>query len=117
MKRAIRSYAFAERFEYKVSRYTIHYRMYTKKLWMGSLVRKLPITSMAEFVRDLLIRFKGVSINAIASDLYTIEFLKHAYEMGINSVPDLDIWGISNAIRNSIVLPWKKKNLPERPMK
>ncbi|KAK2645944.1 hypothetical protein Ddye_021139 [Dipteronia dyeriana] len=29
---------------------------------------------------------KGVSINALASDLYTTEFLKHDYEMGVNPV-------------------------------
>ncbi|KAK3230306.1 hypothetical protein Dsin_002187 [Dipteronia sinensis] len=62
-------------------------------------------------------RFKGVSINALASDLYTTGFLKHAYEMGVNPVPDPEFWDIPDAILNRIVLPWKKKNLPGRPKK
>ncbi|KAK3230107.1 hypothetical protein Dsin_001988 [Dipteronia sinensis] len=62
-------------------------------------------------------RFKGVSINALAFDLYTIGFLKHAYEMGVNPVPDPEFWDIPDAIRNRIVLPWKKKILPGRPKK
>ncbi|KAK2658132.1 hypothetical protein Ddye_011184 [Dipteronia dyeriana] len=33
-------------------------------------------------------RFKGMKINSLVSDLYTTGFLKHAYEMGVNPVPD-----------------------------
>ncbi|KAK3185119.1 hypothetical protein Dsin_032405 [Dipteronia sinensis] len=62
-------------------------------------------------------RFKGVSIKALASDLYTTRFLKHAYEMGVNLIPDPKFWDIPDAIRNRIVLPWKKNNLPRRPKK
>ncbi|KAK3183210.1 hypothetical protein Dsin_030496 [Dipteronia sinensis] len=62
-------------------------------------------------------RFKGVSINALASNLYTTGFLKHAYEMGVNPNPDPEFWDIPDAIRNRIVLPWKKKNFPGRPKK
>ncbi|KAK3193385.1 hypothetical protein Dsin_024695 [Dipteronia sinensis] len=102
-------------------------------------VRKLPITAMAEFIRDLsqsqwdldeLLcshamavtsvswpRFKGVSINTLASEFYTTRFLKHAYEMGVIPVPDPKYWDISDAIWTYTVLPWKKKNLPERPKK
>ncbi|KAK3222040.1 hypothetical protein Dsin_009065 [Dipteronia sinensis] len=60
---------------------------------------------------------RGVSINALASDLYTTRFLKHAYEMGVNPVQDPKFWDISDAIWNRFVLPWKKKNLPRRPKK
>ncbi|KAK2641859.1 hypothetical protein Ddye_023622 [Dipteronia dyeriana] len=35
-----------------------------------------------------VVRFKGVSINSLVSDLYTIGFLKHAYEIGVNPVPN-----------------------------
>ncbi|KAK2641248.1 hypothetical protein Ddye_023011 [Dipteronia dyeriana] len=59
--------------------------------------------------------FKGMLINTLASELYTTGFLKHAYEMGINPVPDPEFWEILDAIQNCIVLPWKKKNLPGRP--
>ncbi|KAK2645471.1 hypothetical protein Ddye_020666 [Dipteronia dyeriana] len=62
-------------------------------------------------------RFKGVSINLLVSNLYTTRFLKHAYEMGVNPVPDLKFWNIPDTIWNRIVLPWKKKNLPGRPKK
>ncbi|KAK3204670.1 hypothetical protein Dsin_018716 [Dipteronia sinensis] len=62
-------------------------------------------------------RFKCVSINALASEFYTTRFLKHAYEMGVNLVPDPEYWDIPDAIRTRIVLPWKKKNLPRRPKK
>ncbi|KAK3193816.1 hypothetical protein Dsin_025126 [Dipteronia sinensis] len=62
-------------------------------------------------------RFKGVSIKALASDFYITGFLKHAYKMGVNPVPDPEFWDIPDAIRNCIVLPWKKKNLPGRPKK
>ena len=58
-----------------------------------------------------------MSINALASDLYTTGFLKHAYEIGVNPVPDPEIWDVPDAIRNRIVLPWKKKILPGRPKK
>ncbi|KAK3188944.1 hypothetical protein Dsin_028505 [Dipteronia sinensis] len=62
-------------------------------------------------------RFKGVSINAQASNLYTTGFLKHAYEMGVNLIPDPEFRDIPDAIRNRFVLPWKKKNLPRKPKK
>ncbi|KAK3213200.1 hypothetical protein Dsin_017906 [Dipteronia sinensis] len=45
------------------------------------------------------------------------EFLKYAYEIGVNPAPDPEFWDIPDAIRNRIVLPWKKKNLPGRPKK
>ena len=69
------------------------------------------------FVGVLWPRFKGTSINALASELYTTGFLKHAYEMAVNPVPDPEFWDIPDAIRNRIVLPWKRKNLPGRPKK
>ncbi|KAK3211355.1 hypothetical protein Dsin_016061 [Dipteronia sinensis] len=62
-------------------------------------------------------RFKGVSINALASEFYTTGFLKHAYEMGVNPVPDPEYWDIPVAIWTRTVLPWKKRNLPGRPKK
>ncbi|KAK2656142.1 hypothetical protein Ddye_009194 [Dipteronia dyeriana] len=62
-------------------------------------------------------RLKGVSINSLVSDLYTTRFLKHAYEMGVNPVPDPEFWNIPHVIRNSIVLSWEKKKLPGRPKK
>ncbi|KAK3218980.1 hypothetical protein Dsin_012950 [Dipteronia sinensis] len=62
-------------------------------------------------------RFKGVSINALASEFYTIGFLKKAYEMGVNPVSDPEYWDIHDAIRTRTVLPWKKKNLSGRPKK
>ncbi|KAK3230158.1 hypothetical protein Dsin_002039 [Dipteronia sinensis] len=62
-------------------------------------------------------RFKGVSINALASKFYTTGFLKHAYEMSVNPVPDPEYWDIPDAIRTLTLLPWKKKNLPGRPKK
>ncbi|KAK3189585.1 hypothetical protein Dsin_029146 [Dipteronia sinensis] len=118
-------------------------------------VRKLPITSMAEFIRDLLPRWfynrqtyaREMSIyltmfadehikdrteiahrceihpihfntfKALASDFYTTGFLKHAYEMGVNPVPNLEYWDIPDGIRTCTVLPWQKKNLSGRPKK
>ncbi|KAK2635917.1 hypothetical protein Ddye_030709 [Dipteronia dyeriana] len=65
-------------------------------------------------VHSLRKRFKGMSINAFASELYITGFLKHAYEMDVNLVPDPKFRDIPDAIRNSIVLQWKKKNLSER---
>ncbi|KAK2633771.1 hypothetical protein Ddye_028563 [Dipteronia dyeriana] len=62
-------------------------------------------------------RFKGVSINSLVFDLYITGFLKHAYEMGVNPVPNLEFWDIPDAIQNRIVLSWEKKNLPGRPKK
>lgn len=69
------------------------------------------------FVGVLWPRFKGMSINSMASDRYTTGYLKHAYEMAVNPVPDPESWDIPDAIRNRIVLPWKKKKLPGRPKK
>ncbi|KAK2662097.1 hypothetical protein Ddye_000671 [Dipteronia dyeriana] len=58
------------------------------------------------------------SVNQLTCFLpYTIGFLKHAYEMGVSPVPDPEFWDISDAIWNSIVLPWEKKPLPGRPKK
>ena len=37
--------------------------------------------------------------------------------MSVNLVPDPESWDIPDAIRNRIVLPWKKKILPGRPKK
>jgi len=37
--------------------------------------------------------------------------------MSVNPVPDTESWDIPDAIRNRIVLPWKKKKLPGRPKK
>ncbi|KAK3212881.1 hypothetical protein Dsin_017587, partial [Dipteronia sinensis] len=62
-------------------------------------------------------RFKGVSINATASEFYTTGFLKHAYEMGVDLVPDPEYWDIPDVIRTCTILPWKKKNLLGRPKK
>ena len=53
----------------------------------------------------------------MASDRYTTGYLKHAYGMSVNPVPDTESWDIPDAIRNRIVLPWKKKKLPGRPKK
>ncbi|KAK3225563.1 hypothetical protein Dsin_005425 [Dipteronia sinensis] len=61
--------------------------------------------------------FKGMSINALASDLYTTRFLKHAYEMSVNLVLDPEFWNIPHEIWNLTVLPWKKKKLIGRPKK
>ena len=69
------------------------------------------------FVGVLWPRFKGRSVNSMASELYTTGFLKHAYEMSVNSIPDPESWDISDAIQNCIILPWKKKILPGRPKK
>ena len=69
------------------------------------------------FVAVLWPRFKGRSVNSMASELYTTGFLKHAYEMSVNPVPDPESWDISDAIQNCIILPWKKMILPRRPKK
>ncbi|KAK2655419.1 hypothetical protein Ddye_008471 [Dipteronia dyeriana] len=62
-------------------------------------------------------RFKGMLINSLVSDLYTTGFLKHAYEIGVNPILDPKFQNIPDVIRNRIVLPWEKINLPRGPKK
>ena len=59
----------------------------------------------------LCTRFKGISINTLASDLYIIGFPKHAYEMGVNPVLVPEFWDIPDEIRNRTVSPWKKRKI------
>ncbi|KAK3218450.1 hypothetical protein Dsin_012420 [Dipteronia sinensis] len=52
--------------------------------------------------------FKGMPISALCSDFFTIGWLKQAYAMAVNPVPKPEVWDITNAVHNCIVLLWKK---------
>ena len=54
------------------------------------------------------IRLKGMPINSLCSDFFTTGWLKQAYDMVVNPVPEPEAWDIADDIRNRIILPWKK---------
>ncbi|KAK3204325.1 hypothetical protein Dsin_018371 [Dipteronia sinensis] len=61
--------------------------------------------------------FKGMPINALCSDFFTIGWLKQAYAMAVNPVTKSEVWDIADDVRTRVVLPWKKKRLTRRPKK
>ena len=58
-----------------------------------------------------------MSINALCSDFFTTGWLKHAYAMAVNPVPNPETWDIPDAVRDRIVLPWLKRKQSGRPKK
>ncbi|KAK0570847.1 hypothetical protein LWI29_007390 [Acer saccharum] len=60
---------------------------------------------------------KGKPINSLCSDFFTTGWLKQAYAMVVNPVPNPEEWDIADDVRNRVVLPWKKKRLTGRPKK
>jgi hypothetical protein len=56
-------------------------------------------------------------INSLCSDFFTTGWLKQAYDMSVNPVPEPEAWDIGDDVRNRVVLPWKKKRLTGRPKK
>jgi hypothetical protein len=60
---------------------------------------------------------KGIPINALCSDFFTTGWLKHAYAMNVNPVPNPEAWVIPEEVRDRIVLPWVIKKQSGRPKK
>ena len=56
-------------------------------------------------------------INSLCSDFFTTGWLKQAYDMVVNPVPEPEAWDIADDVRNRVVLPWKKKRRTGRPKK
>ena len=60
------------------------------------------------------IRLKGMPINSLCSDFFTTGWLKQAYDMSVNPVPEPEAWDIGDDVRNRVVLPWKKKAIDRK---
>ncbi|KAK2645358.1 hypothetical protein Ddye_020553 [Dipteronia dyeriana] len=60
---------------------------------------------------------KGMPINVLCSDFFTIGWMKQAYAMAVNPIPNPKAWDLSDDVLNRVVLPWKKKHFTGRPKK
>ncbi|KAK3212645.1 hypothetical protein Dsin_017351 [Dipteronia sinensis] len=72
--------------------------------------RKLPMLTLAEFIRDMLQRWeRNLDYTSLCANYYKRETLKDTYSVPIMPVGHSNTWVVPEDIRQRVVLPPKSK--------